>query len=263
MVNQAENHVTPADDRASTTQPKQTKQITRLKLSARWVQRVLLIITAIFTTLSLIGILAIYNPFFEKFRRLFEFDQEQSISTWYSGALLLLGSIIVAVIAQDHIRRKRPYARHWLYLSLIFTLMSLDEVAGLHEQLIQFGDAFNTSGIFLFAWVIPGLVIVTGFAIAYFKFTLNLPAEIRFMFVFSLGLFVFGAVGMEMVNGAFLSYTDVESPIPYILLTTLEETLEKVGIVLFIGIMLKYLQDYCTIAIRFDDRIPVQTTTGD
>lgn len=262
MVNQVENH-TPSLTADHIQPQRDVKRITHLSLSADRVRQTLLIVTGVFTTLSLMGILAIYDPFFENFRRLFEFDQEQSISTWYSGGLLLIASFIIAIIAQDHIRRKRPFARHWFYLSLCFTLMSLDEVAGLHEQLIQFRTVFNTSGFFFFAWVIPGLVVVLLFALAYFRFTLNLPTETRFMFVFSLGMFVFGAVGMEMINGAFLSYVDPESPVPYLLLTTLEETLEKVGIVLFIGAMLHYLQQYCTIAIRFDDRISVQADAGD
>lgn len=262
MVNHVENHTTSLT--AENTAPqREARRITHLKLSADRVRSTLLMVTGAFTVLSLMGILAFYNPFFENFRRLFEFDQEQSISTWYAGGLLLIASFIIAIIAQDHVRRKRPFARHWFYLSLCFTLMSLDEVAGLHEQLIQLRTVFNTSGFFLFAWVIPGLIVVFLFAVAYFRFVLNLPKETRFMFVFSLGMFVFGAVGMEMINGAFLSYVDPESPIPYLLLTTLEETLEKVGMVLFIGAMLHYLQNYCTIALRFDDRIPVQTDAGD
>ncbi len=242
MTVQANDHIEQPLERAA---PRQN-----LLLTPRGIAVTLLRIVGVLLVFNFLGLLAIYDPFFELFRRFFEFDQEQSVSTWFAGFLLFSSALLLTVITQNHMHHGRPYVRHWFYLSIFFMLMSLDEVAGLHEQLLQLGDVLGTSGFFTFAWVIPGLVVVILFALAYLKFALALPHGVRRLLIISLGLFIFGALGMEMINGWIIDNFDVHTVV-YILQTTVEETFEKVGVILFIYTLLVYLRDHCDVSVLF------------
>jgi hypothetical protein len=58
---------------------------------------------------------------------------DSSIPTWYASLALLLCSILLAAIAATKKRLGERYARHWGVLSGIFLILSIDEVAAIHE----------------------------------------------------------------------------------------------------------------------------------
>lgn len=101
------------------------------------------------------------------------------------------------------------------------------------------GTALNTSGIFYYAWVIPGAIALIIFLIAFAKFINYLPVKTRKLFLIAGSCYV-GDVGIELIGGY---YADLYTPhnMGYALITTIEETLEMLGIAVFIYALLSYI----------------------
>ena len=176
--------------------------------------------------------------------RLFSLDAEANIPTWYAAISLLACSVVLAAIAYTQPKEATPKTGDWRFLSIIFLFLSIDELASIHELLIEpLRTGLGTSGIFHFAWVIPysGLVLLLG--IKYLKFLTQLPAQTRRAFVLAGAIYIGGALGMEMVDGLYASLYG-EQNFTYAFLTTIEETLEMLGIVVFLHALLTYLKRY-------------------
>ena len=158
--------------------------------------------------------------------------EEGSVPTWFSSALLLLCALLAFGQPATNREHAVRYAGRWKVLALWFLLMSLDEVLSLHERTgepLRAAFKFNAGGPFYYAWVIPGAIVVLGFALAYYKFLLNLPPEQRRLFAIAGTLYVCGALIMEMVGGAYAdSYGD--RSIATLMLVSVEEYLEMWGI---------------------------------
>jgi hypothetical protein len=157
-------------------------------------------------------------------------NEEVSVPTWFSSALLLLCALLAFGQPATNREHAVRYAGRWKVLALGFLLMSLDEALVLHEKTVEpLRAAFNAGGPFYYTWVIPGAIVVLGFALAYYKFLLNLPPEQRRLFAIAGTLYVCGALIMEMVGGAYAdSYSDRN--IAYLMIVSVEEYLEMLGI---------------------------------
>ena len=200
----------------------------------------LLILIICLLIANLIGIVATY--FFEYddaggWVALFDFDTEKNIPTFYSSLALMLCSVLLLII---FIKQRKPgYPHlHWLGLAVIFLFLSIDEAISIHERSIEpLREILGTSGLLYYAWVIPyslGLIVLLAL---YFGFLLNLPKKIRDLFILSGVVFVSGALGIEMIGGL---YTELHGTnnLTYSLITTCEEFLEMLGIVIFIYALL-------------------------
>src|SRR5690606_34326178 len=99
-------------------------------------------------------------------RQLFDVDEENNIPTWFSSFLLLLAAALLAVLAcHKHAQRDR-WTRYWYLLAGGFLLLSLDEMAGLHETL-------NSS--IASSWAIYGLLVAALCAALLLRFLFHLP----------------------------------------------------------------------------------------
>ena len=101
-------------------------------------------------------------------------------------------------------------------------------------------SAYNLRGVFFYAWVVAGLLFVLVLAVGYLRFTIDLPEAYRRTFILSMGLFFIGAIGTEMLTG-WVTDTFRMTRTMDTVLTTLEETLELAGVILFIRFLLTYL----------------------
>lgn len=122
--------------------------------------------------------------------------------------------------------------------------LSLDEFMSFHERLIEpLQNSLNTSGFLYYAWVIPGTIFVLIFLLAFLRFITTLPTKIKRLFIIAGTIYVSGAIGMEMLGGY---YTNLygEKNIIYAILTTIEEFLEMLGIVIFIYALMSYISTY-------------------
>ena len=173
---------------------------------------------------------------------LFDFDTEKNIPTFYSSVAILCSSLVLFFIAFSHKINGVNYL-DWMGLAVIFLFLSIDEIASLHEKLIiPVRTLLSASGFLYFAWVIPYGLAVVFFIMIYSRFLLKLPKNIMMLFVFSGGVFISGAIGVELFGGRHNELYGPENII-YSLIYTLEEFLEMLGIALFIYTLLSYIED--------------------
>ncbi len=202
---------------------------------------------------------------------LFDVGEERSIPTWFESIQFLLCSILLAVVTVAKRQRGDRYILHWGVLSIIFLLLSLDEVAAIHEatgaefeRLLHGTTGFNPGGAISFFWVVPGAAFVIIVALAYVRFLVHLPRTTRRQFLFAGALFVLGALGMEMLTAQVVSSSDgiaewvasssggvvgreSASAIPTILKglqTSIEEMFEMLGLTAFVYALLTYMRSY-------------------
>jgi hypothetical protein len=171
----------------------------------------------------------------------FGVSAEGKLPTFYSGVTLLMAAVLLAAIAtHEHANRGR-FARHWIGLSLIFVFMAADELLEIHELSIRpmrrvFGI---TAGPLHFAWVIPAAAMLVLLAITYARFLKALPASSLRSFLVAGVVYVGGALGMELVGGAYL--TARGDDVIYGVIATVEELGEMTGVALFIIALLDHL----------------------
>ncbi|MFK5949852.1 MAG: hypothetical protein QM500_13905 [Methylococcales bacterium] len=171
---------------------------------------------------------------------LFNFDVEQNIPTFYSAIALMLCSILLLIIALTHKKQSAPWLS-WAGLAIIFLFLSIDEFASIHEGLIDpVRDTLGTSGFLYFAWVIPYGIALMLFLALYTKFLIRLPQHFAFLFILSGSIFVTGAIGLELIGGNQVESHGINN-ITYSLISTCEEFLEMLGIVIFIYTLLLYI----------------------
>lgn len=167
--------------------------------------------------------------------RLFYYDLESNIPTWFSSILLFLCAERAWRVASAGRASGDPWHRHWRGLSIIFTYLSLDELAQLHEQVVvPLRSALSLGGVLTFAWVVIAVPLVVVFGIFYLRFLMAQPRWTRVAFIVSGLLYVGAAAGMEMVGGLVVTAFGFQSPL-YAAVSAVEEGTEMLGVVLFLG----------------------------
>jgi drug/metabolite transporter (DMT)-like permease len=173
--------------------------------------------------------------------RAFDVTAEGNLATWFSSTLLLLAAVLLAVMASTAHRARDPDARWWWFLAAGFFYLCVDEAASLHEELIRpVGDLTDASGFFRYAWIVVAIPIVAVVGIVLVRFLRRLPPATARAFVIAGGVFVLGAVVVEGLGGAALD-GGLDFRGAQRILVTLEETLENLGVALFIGALLRHM----------------------
>lgn len=171
----------------------------------------------------------------------FNLDKESNVPTFFSSFLLLISALLLWVIAKVKKKAHDLYAHHWFMLSIIFFSLSIDESAGIHELMINpLRSLLKESGMFYFAWVIPVMILLLIFALSYFKFFIDLPIKIKHLFSIAFILYVAGALGLELIGGYYADLYGTERLL-YVIITTIEESLEMIGILVVIHAILQYI----------------------
>lgn len=182
------------------------------------------------------------SPASKWFYRMFSLDEELNFPSWYSTFTLLFCAGLLAIISNLKKQINDNFASYWKILSWIFLFLSIDEALSIHEIFIipDLRNALNLPPIFYQTWVIPGAILVAIFIIKYQKFFYHLPRRFQRLFALSAAVYIGGGLGLEMVGGVArkligrLSWENAGSIV-------LEETLEMVGILLFIYALLTYI----------------------
>ena len=133
--------------------------------------------TAIFLVLaSIVGqsLRFVYNDdYLGKIVQLFYLDYERNIPTYFSMLIIFLAALILTFISMLEKKKGSQYVSRWITLAIGFLLMAADEGFQLHERLTNpFKNFFvqGEQGIFYFAWVIPGIVIVIFIGLFFYWF---------------------------------------------------------------------------------------------
>ncbi len=110
------------------------------------------------------------------------------------------------------------------------------------------GDEF---GIFYFAWVITGLIVVALLLLFFSRFLIWPPSITRNRFLIAGALFVGGSCFVDIAGGYYAENWGT-SNWNYSLLATLEEGMEMGGIITFIWALLHYARDsFGDVRVRF------------
>src|SRR5215213_4710845 len=254
-----------------------------LAIYAKTIVRIIIIAVMLITLAGLAARFAMYMWGVEGYLqplRIFDVGEERSIPTWFESIQFLLCSILLAVVAVAKKQRNDRYILHWGVLSIILMLLSLDEVASIHEAIGQQSErllhnttGFIPSGAIKFFWVVPGTIFVVIVLVAYLRFLADLPQSTRRSFLFAGALFVLGALGLEMLSAQVSSSSEgianffgmelglsrhSGSALPKIMIglqTCVEEMFEMLGLTAFVYALLAYIRSYVediTVRVRID-----------
>jgi hypothetical protein len=174
--------------------------------------------------------------------RVFNLDSENSMPTWWACAQLVGVSLLLLLRAGLAERRAERHLLSWVLLGAGFMLMSIDEATSLHERARHFvPDPAIARGPFRFAWVIPGIALVSTLAAVFSRFLLFLPRRRAIQFATAGAVYVGGCIVMEMVGGTIYTALGTRDALPYVLSVHLEELLEMLGVALFASALIEEL----------------------
>jgi len=176
--------------------------------------------------------------------RRFDLVNEPSLPSWYSSLLLISCAVLLAIIAVSELRNTKPLRVYWCVLASLFACLALDEAVMIHEMAdAPVREYLGTSGIFTIAWIIPGSIFAAFVALCYVPFLRGLDVRSRWLFVCAGGVFLSGAVIMEIPGGLLYEKYGF-STWHYIASYAIEEWLEMTGILIFIYALLDYIRKY-------------------
>jgi hypothetical protein len=215
-------------------------------ISPERVARLLTLVVAVLTLLSVSGWLAVWYlpdfPLRDFTAGLFDLDQEVNFPTAYSTLAILVCSALLALIARSQRLVGGPrQGRPWQVLSLIFLGLAFDELLSFHEELIDRVHFGAFSRFTAFSWVVVGAGFVVIVAVAFSRFLRRLPAATRRLFLLAGALFVGGSVVIEVLGG-YYGGPGRQDTLAYVVVAHAEELLEMAGIVVFIYALLSYLR---------------------
>jgi hypothetical protein len=174
----------------------------------------------------------------------FYFDKEHNLPTYFETLLFLLCFLLLVIVAFGARKNSTGLSSHWFFLAIIFFYFAADEILRLHEQSIApLRNMFNTNDYFYLAWTIPAIIFCLILGIFYLKFLLKLKPLFRNLFVASGFIFISGAIVAE-IFGSHHQFVYGKENFGYTMLTTLEESLEMTGLILFIYSLIRYIKFY-------------------
>ena len=212
-----------------------------IRISIRRVTIALAVLSALFSVMGLVTQILAPGPANElTWSHVFDLDAEATLPAWFSTAMLLVSALLLWMIGTSRDAGDR-FAGHWKFLAAVFLYISADENASLHETFgywisRQFGDLEFMN---VYAWLIPGVAFLIYMAVVSWKFLGHLPSATRRGMVTAAVLYVTGA---GVIEGIEARLTLLEGTLQFSKLTVVEETLEMVGLVIFIHVLLSYLR---------------------
>jgi hypothetical protein len=127
----------------------------------------------------------------------------------------------------------------------------VDEAAELHERLSNpVRDVLGTISWLYFAWVIPVSLILLLLVVLFYRFYLHLPSQIQLYFMLAAGIYLGGALLVEIIGGR-IAFQHGMNNLTFGLLSTFEETMELLGISIFIFGLLKFIRQNISPTIEF------------
>lgn len=170
----------------------------------------------------------------------FDLGHEPSLPSFLSG----LGLFCCAGMLLLLFKLESPTRWTWLGLGLLFVVLSCDEVIMLHEMINRPLLAAGLGRWLLLPWVLVGAIFVLIVGIGCVPLLLSLDRRTRRYFVTSAVIFVFGALGMEMVASVIYSGAGSEEigihAFAHVISQTIEEGCEMAGIALFFWALVDY-----------------------
>lgn len=174
--------------------------------------------------------------------RFVDMGQEGNLPTFISALYLLGAAGLLGVAAAVVQRRGGRHIWAWTGLALGFALLSVDEAAQIHDELvgaILYAATDAEERTWHYLWYLPYIPLLIVLAAIYVPFLRSLPSRTLRLFLAAGTLYVGGAVGVEILEAYLVSQG--ASPVGLLLSKAVEETAELSGVVLLIYAVLSYL----------------------
>ncbi|MEW1959054.1 hypothetical protein [Kineococcus sp. NPDC059986] len=193
-------------------------------------------------------------------RKFVDVNAETNLPSWFSAVLLTVTGLVTFEVGRRAFVEGRRWRWHWMVLGAGFCYLSLDELVGLHEKLVDpmtavVGDA----GVFKYAWVAAALPAVVLVALFYARFLLALPRRTAALALLAGVLYVGGSVGLEMVANALSDIGFSEQGLALGTLQAVEEACEMVGPALFLAVVAGVAQRDREVDVTTSVASPVRT----
>ncbi len=175
--------------------------------------------------------------------RWFDFNLESNVPTWFSVIILAFTALLFFIIYTQKKNNNTKGAHYWLTLCFIFIFISVDESVQVHEEvakIVRPSVTNNVSGLLYWAWVIPYGIFAIAAVLYFMRFVLSLPAQTRNLFFLAGGMYIFGALILELAEGHFY----VKYGLDHIynrILYFIEELCEMGGVTVLIYALLSYM----------------------
>lgn len=177
----------------------------------------------------------------------FDFDIEKNIPSFYSAFALFFSSFLLFCTALLE-KNKGGKRRYWFGLAAVFFFLAFDEAFALHEGLGDLTEEYITStgilavsGLLYFPWIIPYSLLTIILGLLYFRFIFSLPRKTTVLLILSAMIFLTGAGFFDMLGGKEAELHGYYSN-KYVVLYTIEEFLEMIGVILFMYTLLDYIE---------------------
>lgn len=186
------------------------------------------------------------NVYHELHGRVFEvsnrvdFDDEASLPTWISQAILL--AIGGSAFLLAYLQRVKAAKRVWTFIGVVGVFLSVDEVAAAHELLLQtvhlalFSEASPTVSNNAWLVLLP-FIVVAGVALLW-QIMKHTPRKTVVIMSIGAIMFMIGAVFIDILTTAGHTNTFYEKGI----MVALEESLEMTGTAIVLYAILDYLE---------------------
>jgi len=171
-------------------------------------------------------------------------DFGASLPTYFNTLLILIAFIVLAMISIHLKNVKSVLVYNWLLLTLAFLVLSLDENPEVHKFFVQTISRYGSAGkrlVINYAWGMPYGAMVVLFMFFLFRFISALPKEIAKGFLVSGIIYVGGAIVIGKYGVKALQIRGFHN-IRYTMVASIEESLEMIGLTLFIYFLLKYIR---------------------
>ena len=156
--------------------------------------------------------------------RALDLNREGNLPTMYSAGLLLCAATLALVLAW---MTRRP---SWMVATAALLATVVDEIVQIHEWVAhQVADLLDIDGFRNYSWTLLALVslAIVGWPLLRFLRSLSSPA--RTYAIAAIGIYLSGAVGLEIVGGLIDAATDDGNPASLRAVIQFEELAEMIG----------------------------------
>lgn len=191
--------------------------------------------------------------------QLFDFNQERNFPTLFSALLMGACSILLMLLGRQR-KEQGAGSGAWYFLGGVMLFLAVDEIIPLHESTVgpirraiysrpELFDALRAvirNGTLFHAilnrgWVIPYTAIAMA-AAAFLRIAKTLSKKNNLLIVCAAALYIGGAVGLELLGEVEIRFHGVDTPL-YLLISTLEELFEKLGMLVFLYALLDHIRE--------------------
>ncbi len=196
-------------------------------------ERVVRMLTLTFVALlALHAVSVVSTYFYGVVIKPIDFNNEHNLPTLFATVELLICSYLLWRVGGDRAASGHRFRHHWRGLALVFLFLAVDESLRVHDR-IEEGVAGGWVGYYVILLVVLGAVFL--------PFVASLPRKLAASFIVAGTVYVTGAVGMELVGVALKGMGYDNLHIYYRILITVEESLEFIGLILFIRALLLHV----------------------